>query len=211
MVAIVGPSGAGKTTLVDLILGIFPPTSGSIKVSGQSPQSAVQEWPGSIGYVPQDVVIANGTFRSNVELGFETNELNSHHVERAIRDAHLWDLVSGFASSVDASVGEKGSKLSGGERQRLGIARALYTNPKILILDEATSALDASTEESVSKTVLGMKSQKTVILIAHRLSTVKVADLVLYLENGRIRASGTFEEVRAQVPDFDRNAKLLGI
>lgn len=211
MVAVVGPSGAGKTTLVDLILGIFPPTSGSIMVSGVSPQAAVEKWPGSIGYVPQDVVIANGSIRSNIELGFKANTLNTSQVERAVRDSHLWDLVSGFSSSIEESVGEKGSRLSGGERQRLGIARALFTNPEILILDEATSALDASTEELVSKTIMGMKSQKTVILIAHRLSTVKVADLVIYLENGRIKASGTFDEVRAQVPDFDANAKLLGI
>ena len=211
MVAVVGPSGAGKTTLVDLILGIFPPSHGTIKVSGMSPREAIEKWPGSIGYVPQDVVIANGSIRSNIELGFEPDEVNTFQVERAVRDAHLGDLVGTFSSSIDESVGEKGSRLSGGERQRLGIARALYTNPQILILDEATSALDAATEELVSKTVLGMKSQKTVILIAHRLSTVKVADLVLYLENGRIKASGTFDEVRAQVPDFDANAKLLGI
>lgn len=211
MVAVVGPSGAGKTTLVDLILGIFPPGSGSIEVSGVSPESAVAIWPGSIGYVPQDVVIANGSVRSNIELGFIPDNFNTPHVEKAIRDAHLWDLVSGFPDLIDESVGEKGSRLSGGERQRLGIARALFTNPEILILDEATSALDATTEELVSKTILGMKSQKTVILIAHRLSTVKAADLVLYLENGRIKASGTFNEVRAEVPDFDANAKLLGI
>mgnify|MGYP000408530468 CR=1 FL=1 len=211
MVAVVGPSGAGKTTFVDLLLGIFPPSSGSIKVSGVSPESAVEKWPGSIGYVPQDVVIANGSVRSNIELGFVPNSLNTSHVEKAVRDAHLWDLVSGFPQLLDETVGEKGSRLSGGERQRLGIARALFTNPEILILDEATSALDAATEELVSKTIMGMKSKKTVILIAHRLSTVKVADLVLYLENGRIKASGTFDEVRAQVPDFDANAKLLGI
>jgi ABC-type multidrug transport system fused ATPase/permease subunit len=101
--------------------------------------------------------------------------------------------------------------LSGGERQRLGIARALFTNPAILILDEATSALDATTEDVISKTITGMKSQKTVVLVAHRLSTVKSADLVIYLENGFLRASGTFEEVRSQVPNFDANAKLLGI
>ncbi len=211
MVAVVGPSGAGKTTLVDLILGIFPPTGGSIAVSGLPPQLAVEKWPGSIGYVPQDVVIANGSIRSNIELGFIANESNTSHIERAVRDAHLWDLVSGFPSLIEESVGEKGSRLSGGERQRLGIARALFTNPEILILDEATSALDAATEELVSRTIMGMKSEKTVILIAHRLSTVKVADLVLYLENGRIKASGSFDEVRAQVPDFDANAKLLGI
>jgi ABC-type multidrug transport system fused ATPase/permease subunit len=211
MVAVVGPSGAGKTTLVDLILGVFPPSSGEIRVSGVSPREAIEKWPGSIGYVPQDVVIANGTIRSNVELGFEPQDSNTSQVERAITDAHLGELVRSFDSSIDESVGEKGSRLSGGERQRLGIARALFTNPEVLILDEATSALDAATEELVSKTILGMKSQKTVILIAHRLSTVLIADLVLYLENGRVRASGTFDEVRAQVPDFDANAKLLGI
>lgn len=211
MVAIVGPSGAGKTTLVDLILGIFAPTNGSIEVSGLSPKESINIWPGSIGYVPQDVVIANGSIRTNIELGFNPNPLNTSHVLRSISDAHLQDLVESFEHGIDEPVGERGAKLSGGERQRLGIARALFTNPAILILDEATSALDATTEDTISKTITGMKSQKTVILVAHRLSTVKSADLVIYLENGSLRASGTFDEVRKQVPNFDANAKLLGI
>ena len=211
MVAIVGPSGAGKTTLVDLILGIFTPTSGSIKVSGLPPRESINVWPGSIGYVPQDVVIANGSIRANIELGYHPSPVNTSHVLSSISDAQLQELVESFESGIDESVGERGSKLSGGERQRLGIARALFTNPAILIMDEATSALDATTEDVISKTIVGMKSQKTVVLVAHRLSTVKSADLVIYLENGLLLASGTFDEVRDQVPDFDANAKLLGI
>jgi ABC-type multidrug transport system fused ATPase/permease subunit len=211
MVAIVGPSGAGKTTLVDLILGIFPPTSGSILVSGLSPRKAINTWPGSIGYVPQDVVIANGSIRANIELGFDPSETNTSHIFRSIKDAHLQELVDSFENGIDEAVGEHGAKLSGGERQRLGIARALFTNPTILILDEATSALDATTEAIISNTITGMKSQKTVVLVAHRLSTVKSADLVVYLENGRLSAAGSFDEVRQQVPNFDLNAKLLGI
>lgn len=211
MVAIVGPSGAGKTTLVDLILGIFAPSNGSIEVSGLSPRESINIWPGSIGYVPQDVVIANGSIRTNIELGFDPSPLSTEHVLKSISDAHLQELVESFENGIDEAVGERGAKLSGGERQRLGIARALFTNPAILILDEATSALDATTEDVISKTISGMKFQKTIVLVAHRLSTVKSADLVVYLENGSMRASGTFEEVRRQVPNFDANAKLLGI
>ena len=161
--------------------------------------------------MPQDVVIANGSIRANIELGYHPSPVNTRHVLSSISDAQLQELVESFEFGIDESVGERGSKLSGGERQRLGIARALFTNPAILIMDEATSALDATTEDVISKTIVGMKSQKTVVLVAHRLSTVKSADLVIYLENGLLLASGTFDEVRDQVPDFDANAKLLGI
>jgi ABC-type multidrug transport system fused ATPase/permease subunit len=156
-------------------------------------------------------VIANGSIRTNIELGYDPSPLNTRHVLSSISDSYLQDLVNSFEFGIDEHVGERGTKLSGGERQRLGIARALFTNPAILILDEATSALDASTEDVISRTILGMKSQKTVVLVAHRLSTVKSADLVIYLENGSLRASGTFDEVRRQVPNFDADAKLLGI
>jgi ABC-type multidrug transport system fused ATPase/permease subunit len=176
-----------------------------------SPREAINCWPGAIGYVPQDVIIANSTIRANVELGFKKSENHDLKIHTVIHEAHLTDLVSGFELGLDEPVGEKGTKLSGGERQRLGIARALFTNPEVLILDEATSALDASTEEAISKTISGMKNRKTVVLVAHRLSTVQSADLVIYLENGRVLSMGSFEHVRGQVPDFDKNAKLLGI
>ncbi len=211
MVAIVGPSGAGKTTLVDLMLGIFPPQSGSITVSGHKPSEVVMKWPGAIGYVPQNVVITDGTVRSNIELGFEPTDLNLENVLEAIHGAHLDELVAGFRVGIEESVGERGSKLSGGERQRLGLARALYTNPAVLILDEATSSLDASTEEAISKAISAMRTETTIVVIAHRLSTVLSADLVVYLENGRVRASGSFAKVRSEVPEFDKNARLLGI
>jgi ABC-type multidrug transport system fused ATPase/permease subunit len=169
------------------------------------------KWPGAIGYVPQNVVITDGTVRSNIELGFEPTDLNLENVLEAIHGAHLDELVAGFRLGIEESVGERGSKLSGGERQRLGLARALYTNPAVLILDEATSSLDASTEEAISKAISAMRTETTIVVIAHRLSTVLSADLVVYLENGSVRASGSFAKVRSEVPEFDKNARLLGI
>jgi len=210
-VAIVGPSGAGKTTLVDLLLGIHSPISGEINISSTSPLDAISKWPGAVGYVPQEVNIVNGTVRSNLGLGFPLSEVQDNYCRDAISQAKLTNVVAKLQNGIDSSVGEKGSKLSGGERQRLGIARALITRPKLLILDEATSALDGETELALGEAISSMSDEVTVILIAHRLTTVKMATRLLYLENGRIIASGTFDEVRSAVPDFDRQAGISGL
>lgn len=210
-VAFVGPSGAGKTTIVDVLLGILNPDEGSVKISGISPLEAIERWPGAIGYVPQDVLITNGSIRSNVALGFPQEKATNGLVSDALRVAQLSDLVATFPNGLDEPVGERGAKLSGGQRQRLGIARAMFTQPKLLVLDEATSALDGETEANVADAVLALKGVVTVVMIAHRLSTVRHADLVVYLDNGRVLAQGTFEEVRAEVPDFDRQAQLMGL
>lgn len=209
--AIVGPSGSGKTTLVDLILGMFDPASGDISVSGDSPLVATHRFPGAVGYVPQDVSIIQGTIRENIALGFPLEESTDLRINRALEAAHLLEFVNGLPNGVDTEVGPRGSKLSGGQRQRLGIARAMFTQPKLLILDESTSALDAQTEVLVSEAISSIPYQITTIVIAHRLSTVRFADQVVYLHDGEILAKGNFESVRSLIPDFNNQAKLMGL
>ena len=210
-VAIVGSTGAGKTTAVDVLLGLLKPERGSVLISGQKPEDAVVKWPGAISYVPQDVVISNGTIRENVGLGFSPQYVNEELVWDAINAAQLDSYVNSLPLGLDTHVGERGTRMSGGQRQRLGIARALFTKPKLLVLDEATSALDGETEEAISQAVQKLRGNVTVIMIAHRLSTVRNADSVIYMDKGKVIAIGTFEEVRSNVPDFDRQAKLMGL
>jgi ABC-type multidrug transport system fused ATPase/permease subunit len=210
-IAIVGPSGAGKTSLVDVLLGVLEPQEGSVEISGFAPIETIINWPGAISYVPQDVAISKGTIRENIALGYPIDVATDELVDSAIRIAHLVEFVSSLPDGVDTQVGERGAKISGGQRQRLGIARAMFTKPSLLVLDEATSALDGETEANISDAIQGLKGSVTVVMIAHRLSTVRNADLVVYMESGRIITTGTFEEVRSQVPDFDNQAKLMGL
>ena len=210
-IAIVGPSGAGKTTLVDLILGVLKPDLGKIEISGLSPLAAVERWPGSIAYVPQDVEIINGSIAGNVALGFDEKSWDINQILSCIKKAHLNELIETLEHGIYSSVGESGNRLSGGQRQRLGIARSLYTNPKLLIMDEATSSLDAESEAKITDAILGLRGKTTVIVIAHRLSTIRNADLVVYMENGLSKANGDFEAVRAAVPNFDKQSKLMGL
>ena len=210
-VAFVGPSGAGKTSIVDVILGVLVQDHGEVVVSGRKPLDAIEKWPGSIGYVPQDVIIANGSFRENVALGYPIETASDTLVNEAIKVAQLSEFVETLSLGIDTQVGERGAKISGGQRQRLGIARAMFTKPKLLVLDEATSALDGETEANISDAISALKGSVTVVMIAHRLSTVRHADLVVYLEEGKILAQGSFEEVRSKVPGFDRQAQLMGL
>lgn len=210
-VAVVGPSGAGKSTLVDLLLGIYIPSEGKITISGKSPALAVKEWPGAIGYVPQEVILSSGSIASNISSGFDdSNQLNDQILD-ALDISQLQSFVNSLPLGANTSVGERGGNLSGGQRQRVGIARAMFTKPKLLVLDEATSALDGQTESEISDAIQSLKGRVTLILIAHRLTTVMTADQIIYLEEGYIRAQGTFDEVRKTVPDFDKQAKLMGL
>ena len=211
VIAIVGQSGAGKTSLVDVVLGVLEPDIGSVQISGVTPLEAISRWPGAIAYVPQDVLVVNGTIRENIALGYPSEAATDELVNDAISIASLTEFVESLPEGLDTNLGERGAKISGGQRQRIGIARALFTKPKLLVLDEATSALDGGTEESISSDIQRLKGSTTVVLIAHRLSTVRDADLVLYMDKGEIVARGTFEEVRNAVPDFDRQAKLMGL
>ena len=210
-VAFVGPSGAGKTTIVDILLGVLNPDIGHITVSGLPPLVAVAKWPGAVSYVPQDVMISNGTIRENVSLGFPAEVASDELVISALKVANLYDFAAELPQGIDTSVGERGTKISGGQRQRLGIARAMFTKPYLLVLDEATSSLDGETEASISTAIHAMKGSTTVVMIAHRLSTVRNADIVVYMADGKIISSGTFDEVRKAVPDFDHQAKLMGL
>jgi ABC-type multidrug transport system fused ATPase/permease subunit len=211
LVCFVGPSGAGKTTMVDLILGVLIPQRGEILISGVSPLTSIDTWEGAIAYVPQDVTIINGTILENIGLGFESESLDEIEVWRSLRMAELEDYVLSLPKGLNTQVGERGTKISGGQRQRLGIARALLTNPKLLVLDEATSSLDGQTEFDISTSIQSLKGKVTVITIAHRLSTARNADKVVYMDRGKIIHQGKFDEVRKNVPNFDRQAQLMGI
>jgi ABC-type bacteriocin/lantibiotic exporter with double-glycine peptidase domain len=192
-------------------LGVLKPDHGEVIISSVSAIDAVSKWPGAISYVPQDVLIVDGTIRHNVALGFPPATVDNHRVLSAIEDAALGEFVKSLPNGLDTQVGESGAKLSGGQRQRLGIARALYTNPKLLVLDEATSALDGETELLVTDSIQKLKGRVTVVLIAHRLSTVRNADIVIYMQSGQVQAVGTFDEVRKQIPNFDHQAHLMGL
>jgi ABC-type multidrug transport system fused ATPase/permease subunit len=210
-VAVVGPSGAGKSTFVDLLLGLHQPSSGSVQISGLDAIDAIERWPGAIAYVPQEIQLVSGSVIENVLLGFKDNTENRKHVVNALRKAELNEYLGANEIISDLSIGDEGGKLSGGQRQRIGIARALLTNPKILVMDEATSSLDAQTEDNIAKAVNRAKENSLVVVVAHRLATVRRADLVIYLENGQVRAQGSFDEVRKLVPDFDSQAELMGL
>jgi len=210
-VALVGSTGAGKSTLADVIIGALEPDQGIVTISGVSPREAIERWPGAIAYVPQSVALVVGTVRDNVALGLPPEAIDDHMVWDALERAHIADFLRESRGGLDTQIGERGVRLSGGQRQRLGIARGLYTRPRLLVLDEATSALDAETERAIVQTLDELEGEVTTVTVAHRLATVRRADRLLYLEHGRVVAEGTFDEVRTQVPDFDRQAALLGL
>jgi ABC-type multidrug transport system fused ATPase/permease subunit len=211
IIAIVGPSGAGKTTMADIILGVISPDIGLVKISNNDPLMAIDKWPGAIAYVPQDVMVSNCSIRENVGLGYPNEEIDDNLVLQSLKIAHLDKFIQTLPEGLQSNVGDRGTKLSGGQRQRLGIARAVFTKPKLLVLDEATSSLDGQSEADISDSINDMRGEITVILIAHRLSTVKNADKVVYLESGKIVSIGTFEEVRKNVPNFEKQASLMGL
>lgn len=207
---IVGPSGAGKSTLVDLILGILEPSTGRVRISGLSPRDAIQSWTGAIAYVPQEVSIFNGSIKENVCLGFECEDIPDKLIIELLNVVGLEEFVD-LPGGIHSSAGERGSKMSGGQRQRLGIARALFTQPKLLVLDEATSSLDAHTEKNLATYLSSLKGSLSLIVVAHRLSTVMDADQLIYIDDGTIVGSGTFSQLRIIVPDFDSQARIMGL
>ena len=209
--AIVGSTGAGKSTLTDIMLGVLRPDHGTVRIGGHTPSEAVLEWPGAISYVPQEVVIINGTVRENVALGIPDELIDDDRVYEALEGAFLSDFLRDSRQGIETYVGEGGARLSGGQRQRVGLARALYTRPRLLILDEATSALDAETEQVISRTIEKLEGRVTTVTVAHRLSTIRHCDIIVYLERGAAVAVGDFARVRELSPAFDRQARLMGL
>ena len=209
--AFVGSTGAGKSTLTDIVLGVLEPQQGTVTIGGLSPKAAINRWPGAIAYVPQAVALVGGSVRDNVALGLPRDLIDDELVWEALRRAHLADFLIENREGLDTSVGERGFRLSGGQRQRLGIARALYTRPKLLVLDEATSALDAETEQAIVSTLAELEGEVTTITVAHRLATVRNCDELVFLQGGKVVGRGTFDEVREQAEEFDRQAALLGL
>jgi ABC-type multidrug transport system fused ATPase/permease subunit len=209
--AIIGSSGSGKTTLADCILGLLEPTSGEVRIDGNSPEIYRAENTGSISYVSQDVTLIDGSIKENVAFALPQTEINEAKIYQALKRAHIDEFVKNLPNGLETVVGERGTRLSGGQRQRIGIARALYSNPKILVLDEATSALDAETEAAITGMLKELHGEVTIISIAHRLSTVMHSDLVLFLRDGKLAGSGKFEDLVKQHPDLAHQAELLGI
>jgi ABC-type multidrug transport system fused ATPase/permease subunit len=210
-IAIVGPSGGGKTTLVDCILGVLSTQPGQISISGLSPSECKKSFPGAIAYVPQEIFLTSGTIAQNVAISEDADEMDIPKIWTALESAQLSDYVRQLPEGINSHIGENGSHISGGQKQRLGIARALYSNPKLLVLDEATSAMDGQTEFEISTAIAGLRGDTTVVMIAHRLSTVQNADLVVYMANGAVVASGSFMDLKRKVPDFEEQARLLGL
>ena len=207
-VAFVGSSGAGKTTLVDLVLGLLTPTRGTIRADGVDIAEGIDSWQRICGVVAQDVFIAEDTVRKNILFDVPVEEADEQRLRQAVRMAQLEDVVEALPDGLDGDVGDWGSRLSGGQRQRLGIARALYRSPRLLVLDEATSALDNETERRVTETVNALHGDMTVIVVAHRLSTVKNVDTVVYMEDGRISGMGSFDELRQNNAGFAHLVQL---
>jgi ATP-binding cassette subfamily C protein len=209
--AFIGTSGAGKSTLADLILGLIRPSSGGVYVEGKNPEEIIINYPGLMSYVPQKPGMVTGTIAQNIALGKSEAEIDQQKLEEAIRDAQLTDLLDSLPNGVHTDIGKRKDELSGGQLQRIGLARALYTRPKLLVLDEATSALDAESENQINKALERIRGKVTVILIAHRLNTIQHSDIVFLVESGSVSDSGTFQNLMKSNEVVKNLAKLMSI
>jgi ABC-type multidrug transport system fused ATPase/permease subunit len=194
-VGFVGQSGSGKSTLIDIMLGLLTPLSGAVLVNGQKVSGIKSDWQKAIGYIPQTIFLMDDSLRRNIAIGIADSEIDEVAIHEALKSAQLEEFVASLPEGLDTVVGERGVRLSGGQRQRIGIARALYHRPSVLVLDEATSSLDTETEHGVMQAVQALQGDKTVIIVAHRLSTVEYCDRLYRLDAGRIVDEGTFDEV----------------
>jgi ATP-binding cassette subfamily C protein len=192
---VIGSSGAGKSTLIDVLLGLLEVSRGKVLLNGQPIKDDIAQWRGIVGYVPQDIYLLDDTIRRNIALDIRDAEIDDESVETALRAAQLWEFVQSLPEGLETETGERGVRLSGGQRQRLGIARALYRRPQVLVFDEATSALDSQTEQEVIEAIEQLRGERTVIVVAHRLSTVRMCNRLYLLESGRVVNSGTYEQV----------------
>ncbi len=201
-IAFTGPSGAGKTTIVDLLLGLLEPAKGEILVDGNNIQDHLSAWQRNIGYIPQFIYLSDETLRCNVAFGVPEKDIDDEKVWHALHLAQLGEFVERMPEKLDAIIGERGVRLSGGQRQRIGIARALYHDPQVLVMDEATSALDNVTEKQIINAIEQLKGDRTIITIAHRLTTVMNCDRIYYMEDGKIVSEGTYSELLEQNDSF---------
>lgn len=205
-VAFVGESGAGKSTLVDLMLGLLEPTSGEVLVDGKNIQENLSAWQKNIGYIPQSIYLADDTLRCNIAFGIPEKDIDDDKVLKALELAQIKEMVSRMPEGLETILGEHGTRLSGGQRQRVGIARALYHDPQVLVMDEATSALDNITEKEITKAIESLKGNRTVIMIAHRLTTVENCDRLYLLKNGVVKDAGTYKELIDNNSEFRKMA-----
>nr|WP_228018906.1 ABC transporter ATP-binding protein [Brachybacterium epidermidis] len=207
-VALVGPSGAGKTTFADLLAGLLRPTAGSITVGDMDLSQQPRRWMSEVAVVSQQVYLWDAPLRDLITFGALRDEVDEEHLADVVRRARLEDFVADLPEGLGQWVGDGGVRVSGGQAQRIGIARALYARPRVLILDEATSALDNETEHQITETIAALHGELTVIVIAHRLSTVKNADDILFFSEGRLAGQGTMTELHRQNPEFARLVEL---
>jgi len=207
-IAFIGESGSGKTTLVDVILGLLAPSQGEILVDGENILNNLANWQRQIGYIPQSIYLCDDTIRGNIAFGLPLDQINEEQVWKSLKAAQLEELVHNLPDQLDTLVGERGIRLSGGQRQRIGIARALYHDPEILIMDEATAALDNNTEREFMGALESMAGHKTMIMIAHRLSTVKNCDRIYLMQRGQIIHSGTYNKLLSESSEFKLLAQL---
>jgi len=204
-------TGSGKTTAADIILGLLEAQKGTLEIDGEIiTENNRRSWQRSIGYVPQNIYLSDDTIAANIAFGIAYKSIDQEAVERAAKIANIHQfIINDLDQKYQTIIGERGARLSGGQCQRIGIARALYRNPQVLILDEATSALDNLTEQTVMNEVYNFEKKMTIILIAHRLSTVKKCDNIILLKNGKIEAQGTFEELIKKSANFYDSANSL--
>jgi ABC-type multidrug transport system fused ATPase/permease subunit len=208
-VGFVGANGSGKTTLVDLIAGLLVPGSGRIEIDGEPlDESNRMAWQSRIAYVPQSIFLTDNSISCNIALGIEEAAIDRERVAQAAALAQLDEFVSTLPDAIDHLVGERGVRLSGGQRQRIGIARALYTDAAVLILDEATNALDGLTEQELMTTIMRLRGRYTIILIAHRLSSVRACDAIFEFDQGRISNAGTYTELMRNSDTFRRLVEI---
>ena len=197
-IGLVGESGIGKTTLINIILGLLSPVKGQILVDGKNIHDGIRSWQNQIGYVPQNIYLNDDSIEQNIAFGIPENEIDNNAINNAINKAQLSNFINTLENGSKTKVGECGERISGGQRQRIGIARALYNNPKILVLDEATSALDNESEQLIQKTLAELQKGRTTLIIAHRLSTIREADRIVVLERGNIKEQGSHESLLEQ-------------
>jgi ATP-binding cassette, subfamily B, bacterial PglK len=203
VIGISGPSGSGKTTLMNIVLGLLKPDEGRVLVNDKDIQEDLVGWRSLIGYVPQSITLIDASIRSNIALGIEDDAIDNEKIWSVLKEASLFEFVKNLPSQLDTFIGENGIRISGGQRQRLGLARALYHDPEVMVFDEATSALDVETEKRITGEIMKLSGKRTVIIVAHRISTIKECDVIYYMKGGEIVNFGTYNELKElNIPGF---------